>query len=228
MKEAIYNTFRENIHQSALSDYEKQTPLFVLEIMTQKSGDGLFHLLTSKTPYCSLFNFLKFIEQIADKLDNRDVKETISKSKEILYQMKKDDIMPYIKKESSQMEEFTKVVLQMHKNFKIVTCREIARHKELTSLILSQKDLLCFIGIDEENQTVTYLMPTALTEGAYCNANESANRFSNIGVLSITIGGSKIFPRLNDLMRPYLRLYQSMNILSVFVNFNHIHIYRHT
>ena len=222
LKKAIYDTFQESIHQSALSDYEKQTPPFVLEIMTQKSGDGLYYLLKSKTPYCSLFNFLKFFGRIADKLGNRDAKEIILKNKEILDQTKKNDIMPYVEKESSQKEEFTKVVLLMHKNFKIVTCEEIEHHKELVSVILSQKDLVCFVGIDEENQTVTYLIPSILTEGAYSNANKNANQFSDFGVLSITIGASKIFPSLSDSIRPYLDWNQGMNICQCFTDLEKI------
>ena len=193
--------FQENIHQSAANDLQKQTPPFVVEILTQKSEDELLHMLKSKTPYCSFFNFLKFVEQIADKLGNIDVKKIVSESKEILYHMNKDDVMPYVEKECSQKEDFTQVVLQMLKNFKIVTCGEIDHHKELTSLILNQKNLVCFVGSDDENQTVTYLIPSVLTEEAYDSAYKVANRFSNANILSITIGGrSKIFPRMINAM----------------------------
>ena len=225
MKEAIYNAFQQSIHQSALSDYEKQTPVFVLDIMTQKSGDELFSLLESKTPYCNIFNFLQFIEQIADKLGNSDAKEIISESKKILHQIKKDDIMPHVEKESLQREEFTKVVLQMHKSFKIVTWGEIERHKELTSFIINQKNLVCFVGIDEKHQTVTYLIPSVLTEGAYCNANNMAGRFSNVGVLSVTIGESRIFPRLSDSVGSYWAWNQSMIIFQCLLLFSS-HTYR--
>ena len=205
MKEAIYNTFQENIHQCTASHLQEQTPPFVLETLAQKSVDGVLHVLKSRTPYCGLINFLHFIEQIADKLCNIDAKKVIIESKEILYHMKKDDVMPYVENECSQKEDFTQVVVQMPKNFRIVTCGEIDRHKQLTSFILNQRDLMCFAGIDEGNQTVTYLIPSILTEGAYDSAYQCANRFSNVGILSIRIGGrSTIFPRMINAMWPRL------------------------
>ena len=210
LKEAIFEAFQENIHQSAVSDMDRQRPVFVLEIMAQNSSDELFHLLKSRTPYCSLFNFLKFIEQIADKLGNKDAKEIIAESKEILYNIKKDDIMSYLEKEYSHKEEFTNVVMQMHKSFKIVTCGEIELHKDLTSSILNQKDLVCFVDIDEQQQTVSYVIPSVLTESALYYANQKANRFSSIGVLCITIGGSKIFSNMSHSIWPYLNHDQSM------------------
>ena len=81
LKEATYKTF-ENIFQFATNTLENQTPIFVLEILAQKSESELYHLLKSKTPYCNLFNFLDFIEQIANTINNKDARKTISESKE--------------------------------------------------------------------------------------------------------------------------------------------------
>ena len=227
LKEAIYYTFQENIHQSGIMDFEIQRPDFVWEILIQKSAIELFDLLKSKTPYCSIINFLKFIEQVADKLDNKDAKEVISASKKILYSISKDDIMPHVDKYHLQKENFTKVVLQMRKGFKIFTCGEIDCFKELISFILSLKNLVCFAGIDDECQTVTCLIPSILTEGAYRKAYQSANQFSCVGILSITIGGIKIFPRMSNLLQQPLPCNQSM-ITYLSNNYQLIEYYVHT
>ena len=183
--------------------------------MAQKSGNDLFHFLKSKTPYCDLVNFLEFIEQITDKIGDENAKKIVSGSKEVLYQMKKDDIMPYVESESSEKENFSKVVLQMQQSFKFVTIGEIQFHKKLISLILRLNQLVSFFRYNEKRQTVTYLIPSILTEGAYSSADKCAERFLFAGILSITIGGYKIYNRMKD---PILKKHQSLSLNSSSMN----------
>ena len=199
LKEATYKTF-ENIFQFATNTLENQTPIFVLEIFAQKSESELYHLLKSKTPYCNLFNFLDFIEQIANTINNKDARKTISENKEILYHMRKDEIMSYMNMEDSEKEGFSKVVLEMAKNFDFVTYGEIQHHKQLISFILKLKNLVGFVGYDEDHQTVTYLIPSTFIEQAYNNANNCADRFFTFDIFCITIGGNKIFHIQSELV----------------------------
>lgn len=170
----------------------RSTPIFVIEIMGQTSVSGLFDFLKSKTPYCNVFNFLDFIEQIINKIGNDGNKKVVLGWKEILHHMKKDDILSYMEKEDLEKKDFSKVVVHMHKNFCFVTCGEIQCQKELISFILKVNHVLCFIEFDEEHQTVTYLLPSILSEEAYDNASQCSDRFFTNGILSITIEGNKI------------------------------------
>ena len=200
MKEIIYKNFLEIIHRSTTNDLERQIPIFVLEILTQKSGSDLFHLLQSNTPYCDLFNFIDFFEQIIEKIDENveSITKVISRSKEILYCMTKNEINLYVKNKNSEKDDFTKVVLQMHRNFEVLIGEDIQDHKILTSFILKLQNLLCFVGYNENLQTVTYLIPSTLTETAYSNASQNADQFFTNDILSIAIGGNKIESILDD------------------------------
>ena len=196
---------------------ERQQPIFVLKILAQKSGNDLFYFLKSKTPYCDLFNFLEFIEQITNKIGDESAKKIVSRSKELLYHTKKDDILPYMEIGSSEKEDFSKVVSQMQQNFKITTVGGIQCHRELTSDILRLKNLVCFDGYDEEHHTVTYLIPSMLTEAAYSSADKCANIFFVNDILSITIGGNRIFSRIGS---PVPELHHSLNVNSSSKNIN--------
>ena len=218
LKEIIYKHFLESIQCSITNDLENQTPIFVTKIMAQKSGIDLFNLLQSETPYCDLFNFLDFFEQIIKKLDKNienieKIKKVISRSKEILVCTKKDEIKPYVKKEYSEKEDFTPVVLQMYENLEVYTGGAIQYYKKLTSFILNLDNLVCFVGYDEELQTVTFLIPSILTERAYNSASQSADRFSTNSILFITIGRYKVFNRICESIPKN----QSVNKASTFV-----------
>ena len=187
LKEVTYKIFENSFR------FATNIPIFVLKILAQQSESELYNLLKSKTPYCNLFNFLDFIEQIANTINNKDAKKTISDNKEILYHMRKDEIMSYMELEDSEKEEFSKVILEMNKNFDFITYGEMQQHKQLISFILKLKNLVGFVGYDEDHQTVTYLVPSTFIEQAYNNANKCADRFITFDIFCITIGGYKIF-----------------------------------
>ena len=167
-------------------------PVFLSEIMAQKSEEDLFNLLKSDTPYCDCFNFLDFIESITKEISNEEVKEIVSRSKEALCCIKIDDILPYLDADHGEKRGFSKVVVQMTENFKIFNYEGIDRHKKLTSVFLKIQNLVCFVRFDEENHTVTYLIPSLLIEGACRSAKQVADRFHIDGILNITIGGERI------------------------------------
>ena len=211
-KEVVYKFFLDSIQQSSSSGFgasEAQTPIFVVEIMAQRSISDLFHLLKSKTPYCGIFNFLDFIENITKKLDNEEIKKIVSCSKNAICCMKKDEIIPYMEKENPEKEGFSKVVFQMEECFNMCTYGEIHQHKKLTSFILKLQNLVCFVAFDEGRQTVTYLIPSVLTEGARSSARQVADRFIFDGILHITIGGQKI---INVQHEPILQKQQSLHL----------------
>ena len=212
LKGVVYKFFLNNILQSSTSvssSLDAQTPIFVVEIMAQRSASDLFHLLKSKTPYCGIFNFLDFIESITNKIGNEEAKKIVSCSKKAIHCMKKDEITSYMEKENPEKEGFSKVVFQMDETFNVYTYGEIHQHKKLTSFILKLKDLVCFVACDEERQTVTYLIPSILTEGACSSARQAADRFIFNGILHITIGGQKI---LNVQYEPILQKQQSLHL----------------
>ena len=186
-----------------------QIPIFVVENMAQKSASDLFNLLKSKTPYCDIFNFLEFIESITNKIDDKEAKKIVSCSKKAIYCMKKDEITQYMEKEHPEKEGFSKVIFQMDENVDICTYGEIHRLKKQTSFILQLKNLVCFVACDEEHQTVTYLIPSILTEGACRSARQVADRFLYNGILHITIGGQKI---VNIQHEPILQKQQSLHL----------------
>ena len=177
--------------------------------MAQKSASDLFNLLKSKTPYCDIFNFLDFIESITNKIGDEKAKKIVSCSKEAIFCMKKDEIIPYMDKEHPEKEGFSKVVLQMHENFDICAFGEIHQLKKQTSFILRLQNLVCFVACDEERQTVTYLIPSILTERACTSARQVADRFVYNGILHITIGGQKI---VNIQHEPILQKQQSLHL----------------
>ena len=192
LKGVVYKFFLDNILQSSTSvssSLDEQTPIFVVEIMAQNSAGNLFHLLKSKTPYCDIFNFLDFI---TNKIGNEEAKKIVSCSKKTIHCMKKDEITSYMKKENSEKEGFSKVVFQMDETFNAYTYGEIHQHKKLTSFILKLQNLVCFVAYDDKHQTVTYLIPSILTEGACSCRRQAADRFIFNGILHITIGGQKI------------------------------------
>ena len=166
--------------------------------MAQKSESDLFQLLKSKTPYCDIFNFLDFIENITNKISNEEVKKIVSCSKEALHCKKLDDILPYIDKEHIEKEGFSKVVLQMTKNFKLYTGEGIHRHKKITSVILKLQHLVCFGGFNEETQTFTYLIPSILIERACNSAKQVADQCYIDDILQITIEQQKILNEQYD------------------------------
>ena len=207
----VYKFFVNSIQSSSgdSSDLEQQIPIFVVEIMAQKSASDLHQLLKSKTPYCGIFNFLDFIENITNNIGNEEVKKIVSCSKKAIFCMKKDEIMQYMKKEHPEKEGFSKVVFQMDENFDICTYREIHQLKKQTSFILQLQNLVCFVACDEERHTVTYLIPSILTERACSSARQVADRFFYNGILYITIGEQKI---LNVQHEPILQTQQSLHL----------------
>ena len=212
LKEVVYKHFLSSIQRSSPADssgLEPQTPIFVVEIMAQKSASDLFQLLKSKTPYCDIFNFLDFIESITKSIDNEEVKKIVSSSKKAILCMKKDEIIQYMKEEHPEKEGFSEVVFQMDKNVDICTYGEIHQLKEQTSFILQLQNLVCFVACDEKCHTVTYLIPSILTESACSSARQVANRFFYNGILHITIGGRKI---LNVQHEPILQKQQSLHL----------------
>lgn len=193
LKEIVYKFFFDNFKKSPYNVcLERQTPVFILEIMAQNSENDLFDLLKSKTPFCDIFNFLDFIESITNEIRNEEVKEIVSWSKEAINCMKSEDVLPYMDKEHVEKKGFSKVVLQMTKNFKLFTYEGIHQQKRKTSILLALQNLVCFVGFDNENHTVTYLIPSLLIEGACSSAKQVADRFLIDGILHITIGGEKI------------------------------------
>ena len=62
LKGVVYNFFLNNTLQTLPSDSRAlyaQPPIFVVEIMAQRSASDLFHLLKSKTPYSILLTLLQ-------------------------------------------------------------------------------------------------------------------------------------------------------------------------
>ena len=194
LKEIIHNYFLDSFDKSPTNtNLEKQIPFFVLEIMAQKCESELFHMLESQTPYCDIFNFFNFIEKITDKIDSEEVKKKVSCCKDALYCMKMDDILPYVdNKEHLEKKGFSKVVLRMTENFKLLTYEGMHQHKNLISVILKLQNLVCFVGFDERHRTVTYLIPSILIEGVCSSVRQVADRFHINSILDITIGGQKI------------------------------------
>ena len=103
LKGVVYNFFLSNTLQTLPSDSRAlyaQTPIFVVEIMAQRSASDLFHLLKSKTSYCDIFHFLDFIESIANKIGDQEAKKIVSYNKKAIQCMKKDEITSYMEKKT--------------------------------------------------------------------------------------------------------------------------------
>ena len=193
LKDIVYKFFLENFDNPTSNvSLERQMPVFIISIMAQTSENDLFHLLKSETPFCDFFNFLDFIENITKKISNEKVKKIISRSKKALYCMKSNEVLPYLDKEHGEKRGFSQVILQMTENFKLFAYEGIQRHKKTTSIILKLQNLVCFVGFDKRNHTVTYLIPSLLIEGACSSAKEVADRFLIDDILHITIGREKI------------------------------------
>ena len=208
----MYKHFLSSIQQSSPGDSSglgPQIPIFVVEIMAQQSASNLYDLLKSKTPYCDIFNFLDFIESITKSIGNDEAKKIVSCSKKAILCMKKDEIIPHMEKGHPQKEDFSKVVVQMDDTVDICTYGEVHQLKKQTSFILQLKNLVCFVACDEKRHTVTYLIPSILTERACSSARQVADRFVFNGILHITIGGQKI---QNIQHEPILQKQQSLHL----------------